>query len=263
MNHLESYLRLAPVSLALERAIEARWLASLPLEEPVLDVGCGDGLFAERTFAAPITVGIDRNRAELAIARGHGRYRALVAADGARLPFASGAFASVISNSVLEHLADLPATLGEIRRVLRSDGRLWFSVPSPRYGELLFHTTLLEAAGLTALSRRYSHFINVTLQKNLHCLDIEEWRRLLTSAGLRIVRHESYLPRQVMFVNDLGYPLAAPAMLWKRWLGRWTLSPRLRRPVAAVLARLLDRVYTAPCAAGQGAGWLIEAAPAR
>src|SRR5262249_1517443 len=50
MNHLERYLCTAPISLALERAIEARWLASLPLVEPVLDVGCGDGLFAERTF---------------------------------------------------------------------------------------------------------------------------------------------------------------------------------------------------------------------
>jgi SAM-dependent methyltransferase len=261
MNHLESYLRAAPVSLALERAIEARWLSSLPLVEPVLDVGCGDGLFADRTFDTPITVGIDRNGTELTIARGRGRYRGLAAADAARMPFANGAFASVISNSVLEHLADLPATLGEIRRVLRPDGRFWFSVPSPRYGKLLFHATMLEAAGLRALSRRYSRWVNDTLQRNLHCLDIDEWHRLLDDAGLRLVHHQSYLPRRVMFVNDLGYPLAVPAMVWKRWLGRWTLSPRLRRPVAAILARLLEPVYEAPCPAGEGGGWLIEAAP--
>jgi SAM-dependent methyltransferase len=260
MNHLESYLRAAPVSLALERAIEARWLASLPLVEPVLDVGCGDGLFAERTFIERLAVGVDRNPAELALARSRGRYRSLTAADAARLPFHDGAFASVISNSVLEHLADLPATLAEIRRVLRADGRLWFSVPSPLYGKLLFHTTLLAALGLHGLSRRYGELINVRLQRNLHCLGIDEWRRLLAAAGLRVVRHESYLPRRVMFVNDLGYPLAAPAMLWKRWLGRWTLSARLRRPVAAVLARLLDPVYTQSCPTGEGGGWLIEAA---
>jgi len=262
MNHLESYLRAAPFSLALERAIEARWLASLPLVEPVLDVGCGDGLFAERTFGKSLAVGIDRNPAELAIARARGRYRSLVAAEAARLPFRTGAFASVISNSVLEHLADLPATLAEIRRVLRPDGHLWFSVPSPLYGKLLFNTTMLAAIGLHGLSRRYEHLINVKLQKNVHCLDIEQWRALLATAGLRVVRHARYLPRAVMFVNDLGYPLAVPAMLWKRWLGRWTLSPRLRRPVAAGLARLLAPVYAAPCRAGQGAGWLVEAAPA-
>jgi SAM-dependent methyltransferase len=262
MNHLERYLRAAPISLALERAIEARWLASLPLVEPLLDVGCGDGLFAERTFERALTVGMDRNPAELVIARSRRAYRALVAADAARLPFATGSFASVISNSVLEHLADLPGTLAEIRRVMRADARFWFSVPSPLYGKLLFHATLLRGAGLTTLSRRYEELVNVRLQKNLHCHDVAEWRALLDRAGLRLVRHDSYLPRRVMFVNDLGYPLAVPAMLWKRWLGRWTLLPRARRPIAALLARLLDPVFRAPCPQGEGAGWLIEAAPA-
>ena len=41
-------------------------------------------------------------------------------------------------------------------------------------------------------------------------------------------------------------------------------APRveLRRPIAAVLARLLEPVYAQPCPPGEGAGWLIEAAPA-
>jgi len=262
MNHLERYLRAAPISLALERAIEARWISSLPLVDPVLDVGCGDGLFAERTFARRLAVGVDRNPVELAIARTQRIYRGLVAADAARLPFATGSFASVISNSVLEHLADLPATLGEIRRVMRGDARFWFSVPSPLYGKLLFHATVLRNAGLTALSRRYEELVNVKLQKNLHCYGVERWQDLLEQAGLRMVRHDSYLPRRVMFTNDLGYPLAVPAMLWKRWLGRWTLVPSARPPIAAALARLLDPVYRAPCAQGEGAGWLIEAVPA-
>lgn len=261
MNHLEAYLQAAPISLALERAIEGRWLSSLPLAEPLLDVGCGDGLFAERTFSHPLSVGIDRDPAELAIARSRRAYRALAAGDAALLPFASGTFATVISNSVLEHLADLPGTLAEIRRVLRPSGRFWFSVPSPLYGKLLFHAVLLERLGLRALARRYEDLVNLRLQKNLHCLGIDEWTRLLADAGLRVVEHRSYLPRAVMFANDLGYPLALPAMLWKRRLGRWTLSPALRKPIAALLARALEPVYARPCPAGRGGGWLIEAAP--
>jgi SAM-dependent methyltransferase len=262
VNHLEAYLRAAPISLALERAVEARWLASLPLREPVLDVGCGDGLFAERTFVRALAVGIDRDPAELAIARKRHVYRSLAAVDAAHLPFRSATFASVISNSVLEHLGDLPATLAEIRRVLRADGRLWFSVPSPLYGKLLFHARLLERVGLSGLSRWYENLVNVRLQKNFHCLSIDRWEELLGAAGLRIVRHDSYLPPSLMAVNDLGYPLAVPAMLWKRALGRWTLSPRLRRPVAAFLARLLDPIYQRKCLTGEGGGWLIEAMPA-
>jgi len=261
MNHLENYLRAAPISLALERAIEARWLASLPLADPLLDLGCGDGLFAERTFTRPLTVGLDRNPDELAIARSRRCYRSLAAADGSRLPFRSGAFATVISNSVLEHLADLPGTLAEVRRVLRPGGRFWFSVPSPLYGKLLFHTVLFERLGLVGLARWYENLVNVRLQKNFHCLGIEEWTKLCADAGLSVVKHERYLPRAVMFVNDLGYPLAIPAMLWKRSLGRWTISPGFRRPVAALLARLLDPIYIRPCPESEGGGWLIEAAP--
>ena len=262
MNHLESYLQAAPISLSLERAIEGRWLSSLPLAEPLLDLGCGDGLFAERTFSGALGVGLDRDSSELSIARSRRAYRSLVCADSARLPFCSGAFVTVISNSVLEHLGELPGTLAEIRRVLRPGGRFWFSVPSPLYGKLLFNAVLFDRLGFRALSRWYENLVNVRLQKNLHCLSMEQWTKLLNEAGLRVVRHESYLPRAVMFANDLGYPLAVPAMLWKRALGRWTLSPALRKPIAALLARALDPVYERPCPEGKGGGWLIEAAPA-
>jgi SAM-dependent methyltransferase len=262
VNHLERYLQSAPVSLALERAIEGRWLSSLPLAEPLLDLGCGDGLFAECTFHRLPGVGIDRNRSEIAIAHSRGAYRWLACADSAHLPFRDAVFSSAISNSVLEHLEDLPGTLSEVRRVLRPQGRFWFSVPSPLYGKLLFNAALFERLGLHALSRWYEDLVNVRLQKNLHCLSMEEWGSLLDGAGLRVVRHESYLPRAVMFANDLGYPLAVPAMIWKRRLGRWTLFPRLRRPVAALLARALTPVVARPCPAGSGGGWLIEAAPA-
>jgi SAM-dependent methyltransferase len=261
MNHLERYLRKAPVSLALERAVEVRWYVSLPIREPVLDLGCGDGLFAERTYAAPLTVGIDYNPAELRVAARQGAYRSLCAADAAHLPFASGSFASVVSNSVLEHLGDLPGALAEVRRVLRPDGRFWFAVPSPLYGELLFYTKFLHGIGLHALADWYANLINVRLQRNTHCLGLEQWRQLLDAAGLRLVRHESYLPRRVMFVSDLGYPLAIPAKLWKLWFGRWILWPALRKPLAWLLAKLLAPAYNAPCADGAGAGWLIEAAP--
>lgn len=260
MDHLERYLQAAPVSLSLERAIEARWVSSLPLAKPLLDLGCGDGLFAERVFRRVAGVGLDRDRSELSIARARGAYRSLACADSARLPFRSGAFASVISNSVLEHLRDLSGTLAEVRRVLRPEGRFWFSVPSPLYGKLLFNAVLFDRLGLRGLSRWYEHLVNVRLQKNLHCLGLDEWRSLLGGAGLRVVRHESYLPRAVMFASDLGYPLAVPAMVWKRSLGRWTLSPRLRRPLAALLARALASVYAQPCPEGEGGGWLIEAA---
>lgn len=256
---LEAYLREAPVSLALERAIESRLLAEMRLEAPVLDLGCGDGLFASLTFPAGLAAGVDRDAAELRRASDRRAYRLLGACDATALPFRDASFATIVSNSALEHFADLEAALREARRVLRPAGRFCFTVPSPRYGRLLFHAVLLRTLGLEALSRRYEHLVNVRLQRNLHCLDVPEWRELLRGAGLVLDRATSYLPRAVMFANDLGYPLALPAMVWKRTLGRWVIAPAARRPLARVLGRLLKPLYLRACDDAHGAGWLIEA----
>ena len=52
-------LRELPYFRALIRAVEAAYYQDYPLEEPTLDVGCGDGHFARITFEKPIQVGID------------------------------------------------------------------------------------------------------------------------------------------------------------------------------------------------------------
>jgi len=45
-NYLKEYLKIAPTSLALVRAIECRLLSRIEFKHPLLDIGCGDGLFA-------------------------------------------------------------------------------------------------------------------------------------------------------------------------------------------------------------------------
>lgn len=48
--------------------------------------------------------------------------------DGIKFPFEDGAFEFVFSWSAFEHVRDVPAVLGEIRRVLRSDGCAFLQV---------------------------------------------------------------------------------------------------------------------------------------
>jgi 2-polyprenyl-6-hydroxyphenyl methylase/3-demethylubiquinone-9 3-methyltransferase len=94
----------------------------------VLDAGCGGGLVArELAGAGAGVVGVDRSHGSLGVAR-----RAVGApfrpAQGRleRLPFAAGSFDAVVAADVLEHLADLPAAVAELARVLAPGGSFVF-----------------------------------------------------------------------------------------------------------------------------------------
>ncbi len=99
----------------------------------VLDAGCGGGLVAKGLAEAGATVvGLDRSAGSLGVARravavagGTGRF-APVRGQLERLPFADASFDAVIAADVLEHVADLPAAVAEIARVLAPGGSLAF-----------------------------------------------------------------------------------------------------------------------------------------
>ena len=100
----------------------------------VIDVGCGPGFYAaellERVGPSGSIVGVDTSPAMLAVAarRCEGRGRAeFHEAPATSLPVASGTCDCALSVQVLEYVADVPAALSEIHRVLRPGGRavLW------------------------------------------------------------------------------------------------------------------------------------------
>jgi SAM-dependent methyltransferase len=98
-------------------------LRGLQPGDRVLDLGCATGSFARAAALADV-VRVDRDFPRSAPGDAW-----FVRADAARLPFADGAFDTVISNHSLEHFADLNGALREIGRVIRPGGSLYVAVP--------------------------------------------------------------------------------------------------------------------------------------
>jgi 2-polyprenyl-6-hydroxyphenyl methylase / 3-demethylubiquinone-9 3-methyltransferase len=91
---------------------------------PLLDVGCGGGLVAphlpHRNGRRYRHVGVDVTASALAVAGERGVDP--VQGDAVALPFADESFDVVVAGEILEHVADLEASVAECARVLAPGG---------------------------------------------------------------------------------------------------------------------------------------------
>jgi len=226
------------------RAVEARLYQDfLPLDEPVLDVGCGDGHFASVAFPRPLATGIDPAAAVLREARGRDAHRLVVQAMGDVLPYADGTFATVVSNSVLEHIPDLDPVMAEVARVLRPGGRFVFCVPSDYFLAFLSISRGLRRAGLSGPARSYEGFFN-RISRHHHCDDPATWQARLDAAGLKLVKHWYYFSQGALATLEWGHYFGLPSLLVKKLFGRWILAPT--RANLWLTERLVRRYYDEP-----------------
>src|SRR3954447_20907977 len=96
-NFLANYTAKTPLALAFERTLECRILSQGNFARPVLDLGCGDGIFASILFAEPIDTGLDPDKQELEQARRTGVYNELIACAGSKIPKPDGSYQTVFS----------------------------------------------------------------------------------------------------------------------------------------------------------------------
>jgi len=243
-DFLWRHLKDLPAFRALLRAVEASFYQDLlPLAEPVLDVGCGDGHFASVAFPLPLAAGIDPGSAVLGEARDRGAYHLLAQALGDRLPFADRSFATVISNSVLEHIPDVDDVLPEIARVLQPGGRFIFCVPGDHFTELLLFTQLFQRFRLESLAAAYQRYFD-RISRHHHCDGPEVWQQRLEAAGLQLHDWFYYFSDRATHALDLGHYLGAPSLVAKKLFGQWILAPS--RWNLALTERWLRPLYEEP-----------------
>jgi SAM-dependent methyltransferase len=222
------YLEEAPTSYSLWRSLEYQALKGVDFREPLLDLGCGEGLFSDVLFEKKATVGMDISYHEVNMARAYGKHEHLIAADGCRLPFRDGVFETVFSNCVIEHIPGVDALVAEVFRVLRPGGKFVTTVPGERFTPNLFFSMLFMKLHLRRLAGLYGYIINKMLG-HVHKLSHEEWAAKFESAGFRIERIEPILSAAAVRIFDLGIYSAYRSYLNRIFFHRWVILSGVRK----------------------------------
>jgi SAM-dependent methyltransferase len=215
---------------ALLRAVECRFMGSVPLVHPVLDVGCGDGHFASIAYNQRIDVGLDPLWSDLGEAAWlKDVYGQVLQGDATKMPFPDESFATVVSNCVIEHIPDNAKTLAEISRVLKPGGTFATTLPSEHYPKFLMGSTVLRGLGLNGLAARYGEFFN-NISHHYHVYPPEEWRSRLSAVGLDVIEHHYYFSPAAHRAFDLSHYLGVPNLISRGLTRKWVLHPAQMTP---------------------------------
>lgn len=217
-------LKSMPAFRALLRSVEARFYEQIELPAPVLDVGCGDGHFAQLSLPGRLAAGIDPWWGPLQKARRTRQYELLVQGLGDRMPFPRHYFASAFSNSVLEHIPDVQPVLNEIGRVLRPGSRFVMTTPSHLFTEWLGGGQIFTALKLNGLADRYRRFFN-NISRHAHTDPPETWAGRLAEAGFRVDLWQYYFSEAALHALEIGHAQGVPSAIMHALTGRWIVAP--------------------------------------
>lgn len=209
MDHREVNRRFVDDLLALSPEAASEPAEPNDLDEPaaldVLDIGTGTALIPIelcRRAPRPRVTAIDLAASMLDLGRGNIEVASLThrirvdLIDAKQLPYAEGAFALVISNSIVHHIPEPLAVLAEAQRVLSPGGLLFIrDLLRPADDATVSHLVATYAAGA---DERQRQLFDDSLRA---ALSLEEIRVLAAAIGID--------PQSVQATSDRHWTLAA------------------------------------------------------
>ncbi|WP_152544076.1 class I SAM-dependent methyltransferase, partial [Thermoanaerobaculum aquaticum] len=230
--------------LCIWRAWEYAAYRRYDLEEPVLDIGCGDGRFFRLLWPnVRSAVGVDHDPLMVEAAKRSGVYREVFLGPAHRLPFSSGSFGSGFANCSLEHMDHLSEVLRSVWFCLTPGGPFLLSVVNDNLCRWATLRLLAEAIGeperaqsVQAEYEAYHHLVNA--------LPTEVWAERLTEAGFEVLEYIPIVPevtsRVFLFLDNLWHLRlrgGEAGMFFQEWLGHF---PNVTQAMRNVLHGLLQ-----------------------
>lgn len=252
-----AYYSFAPAALALRECVRLRAMREIELPEPILDVGCGDGLFATLAYPGKQTWGVDINPSEVQRAQSTAAYSTLICGNICRIDLPRGFFASAIANCSLEHVPDLDGALVNIRRSLRPGATFALIVPTPDWTRHLAVPQALRRVGLHALARAYGEGLDRVFA-HVHLYDVPGWVERLERAGFEGVRARPIVDAGTSWAFDMLLYPSLVGFVTKKLTGRWVAVPSLRFLTTDVARAITDALASiAPEGGGPGEQLLL------
>ena len=241
-----AYLRHAPLSLTLREINRLVAIEAVSSDKgPVLDVGCGDGFWwTLRDHDQREIYGIDISAREIAQART--QINAELTDVSREQPFPAIRFQQIIGNCSLEHVPDIDAALGNLRKAAAPGARLVMFVPTPRWA---YHgrvqSMLLRHAPRVAMS--LSGALNGFFQ-HWHLYDAKVWTRLLEQQGWKVRATYGLGSARSEFLFRLFMPPAFGEFLVKKVTGYYPsrLARFIPERALAPLAKLVRWAVSDP-----------------
>lgn len=200
-KYFRNFLKIAPLSVAIWRSVEAKYLSSVKLPHPILDIGCGFGEFALGFSDVVIDVGLDIVKKDLDVAEKCGKYKKVVLGDARKMPFKDGTFSSVFSISTFEHITHPQKVIQEAFRVLKRGGILVTTIETEAVDASTFYRGTLEKMGLRSVSKFLLKKYNYLFHRNV-IVNKKVWLKYIKEAGFTIERSEDIISPTVVKIYD-------------------------------------------------------------
>ncbi|HPN32013.1 MAG TPA: class I SAM-dependent methyltransferase [bacterium] len=235
-----NYLCEAPLALATERYFECLIFFKKKFQPPILDLGCGEGIFAKKIVQYKLDIGLNINISELKKAIDFKTYKLLVCAYGNAIPLEDNSINTIISNSVLEHIVDLRNVLSEANRVLKRNGKMYVTVPTDMFDKYSIMFQLFSFLKLNSFAEKYRKYFN-KFWKHYHFYSVENWTKLFEKYGFEVVESKLYDSKIFCLMNDFFVPFGFFAFLNKKIFNEWIICKKTRKYLAYVFDKFFKK----------------------